>query len=791
MMNRILWNENWSCCKSGRKEKFFPVDIPHDAMRFEKRSADSPGGVNTGWVNAEDYTYKKCFFVPKEWEDLCPVLEFEGIYHKAGVYLNGEKVADQHNGYIGFYVPLKHLLRYGEENEIQVTVLNSDQPNSRWYTGTGIYRPVWLHLLPSQHIVLQSIQITTLAINPPRIKVQLKTTESGPVHIEIRDGDEIMARAEGISSGVFEQEIDVPTAECWDIEHPKLYTCRVIYYEDVCEERFGIRMVSLDREKGFLLNGVRTILKGACIHHDNGLLGACAYDFAERRKIELLKKNGYNAVRSAHNPCSKAILEACDELGMFMMDEYADAWYIHKTKYDYASAVEKNYREDLKKIVEKDFNHPSVIMYSIGNEVSETAQKRGIALCKSLTDCLHELDGTRPVTCGVNIFFNFLSSMGFGVYSDKKAEKDAGHSGKKKAVGSEFFNQLAGFMGSGFMKWGATLPPCDWKTRDAYAAMDVAGYNYGIRRYAHDLKKYPQRWILGTETFCSDAARFWRQAENAPRLIGDFVWAGMDYLGENGIGAWEYKEYAPNFSHGVGWVAAGAGRLDLTGKATAEMKYTRVVFGLDKIGIGVVPVPFTKKKHSPSAWKMSNALESWSWNGCDGMTAKVEVYADAAKVELYVNGICVGTKSPGNDCKAVFQTKYHDGELKAVASDAGGKMIAEQILRTAGEKTILRLEPETEKVKYDGGLCYVRLKLTDAEGVVKPLARSEITVFAEGGEILGTGSACPYTERSYTDFTTDTYYGEALAIIRPLKKGAMKVFAISRFGEAEVKVEVI
>lgn len=790
-MNKISWNENWNCCKSGSEEKFFPVSIPHDAMRFEKRSADSPGGVNTGWVDAGDYTYAKRFFVPKEWENMHSILEFEGVYHKACVWLNGEKAAEQHNGYLGFYVPMKDLLRYGEENEIRVTAVNSDQPNSRWYTGTGIYRPVWLYLLPPQHIVLQGIKITTLALCPPRIRVQVKTTGSGPVKIEIQDEDRIMTIAEGVSDGEYEQEILLPKAECWDTEHPKLYTCRVHYQEDMREERFGIRMISLEKGKGFCLNGTRTILKGACIHHDNGILGACAWDYAERRKIELLKRNGYNAVRSAHNPCSKALLDACDELGMVMVDEYADAWYIHKTKHDYASAVEKNYQEDLKKIVDKDFNHPSVIMYSTGNEVSETAQKRGIGLCQAMTECLHELDNTRPVTCGVNIFFNFLSSMGFGVYSDRKAEKEADHTGRKKAVGSEFFNELAGLLGSDFMKWGATLPPCDRKTRDAYEAMDVAGYNYGIRRYAHDLKKYPQRWILGTETFCSDAFQFWQQAKKNQRLIGDFVWAGMDYLGEVGLGAWEYEEYAPDFSHGAGWTAAGSGRLDLTGKATAEMKYTRVAFGLDKIGIGVVPVPFTRKKHSPSAWRMSNAIESWSWNGCDGMLAEVEVYADADHIALYVNTTCVGTKSPKNDCKVVFHTTYHDGEIRAVASDAKGQIIAEQILRTAGEKTVLMLEPESGEVRYDGGLCYVRLKLADEEGTVKPLERSEITVSAEGGEILGTGSACPYTERSYTGPVTDTYYGEALAIIRPQKKGKMTIHAFSRYGEAETEIEVV
>ncbi|MBP5216921.1 MAG: glycoside hydrolase family 2, partial [Bacilli bacterium] len=231
--------------------------------------------------------------------------------------------------------------------------------------------------------------------------------------------------------------------------------------------RFGIRQIECG-EQGLLINGERVILRGACIHHDNGLLGAAAYQDAERRKIALLQKAGYNAIRSAHNPISKASLEACDELGMFVMDEYADCWYIHKTKYDYVNWLEDNWKDDLRLMVEKDFNHPSVILYSTGNEVSETAYPKGIALTKDFTDYLHEIDPSRPVTCGVNIFFNALSSLGFGVYSDKKAEKNSQAKAKKQEVGSAFFNNIANFVGSNVMKVGAKLPICDRKTKGAF-----------------------------------------------------------------------------------------------------------------------------------------------------------------------------------------------------------------------------------------------------------------------------------------------------------------------------------
>lgn len=797
-MIKLSFNENWTCCETGKEETAFAVSLPHDAMLLDKKKEGCPGGVNNGWIDAKDYTYQKTFVVPENWKGRETVFYFEGVYHKASVFLNGKKAAFHHYGYTGFYVDAAEYLHYGKENTIKVEAVNRNQPNSRWYSGTGIYRPVWICHMPKQHICLQGIRVTTLDYRKPRIQVEVRTTDCGPVKVEILEynkktgkSGKLIAETEEVSQGKLKTELELREAKLWDTEHPNLYTCRVTYGEDVQEERFGIRMVSLDREKGFLLNGNRVILRGACVHHDNGLLGACAYDFAEYRKVRLLKENGYNAIRSAHNPCSEAMLRACDELGVLMVDEYVDEWYIHKTQNDYADLVEKNFREDLKYLADRDYNHPSVIMYSTGNEVAETAQKRGIQLCGEMTEQLHAVDGTRPVTCGINIFFNFLSSMGFGVYSDKKAAQAVKDVKKKKAVGSEFFNMMAGIMGADFMKFGATLYPCDLKTKNAFAKMDAAGYNYGIKRYRHDLKKYPERMILGSETFCSDAYRFWELAKRNPRIIGDFVWAGIDYLGEVGIGSWEYKEYASNFNSGKGWVAAGSGRIDLTGKPLAEMTYTKVAFEQEKIGIGVVPVPYARQKHSPSAWKMSNAIESWSWKGCSGKKTKVEVYARAHHVSLFVNEVCVGTKKIKNNCMASFRTVYRDGSVRAVAYDEQNRVLAEKELKTAGSKTKLTVKPELDTVCRDQDLCYVRLQYTDENGTVKPLERGTIRVKVEGGKLLGLGSACPFYERSYLSDVTDTYYGEAMAIIQPGLEEKIRITAESKYGKGSALIKVV
>ena len=768
-MKATQFNDRWTCRHLEEDGPGTPVTLPHDAMLAEPRTAESAGGINTGWVTGRDYLYEKTFDFDPAWQDRTLLLEFEGVYHNAEVLLNGEKLAFRPYGYTNFYVDLTGKVAKDRPNTLQVIARNADQPNSRWYSGAGIYRPVTLWTAPAAHIAVNGLKVATAGIQPPTAKVTVETTAPGPVRVEILDGDTLLAAVEGESDGKASFTVPLPEAGLWSPESPRLYTCRATFGEDAAKTTFGLRTIAWG-DDGLLLNGQRVILRGACVHHDNGILGACAFPEAEERKVRLLQQAGYNAIRSAHNPCSKAMLEVCDRLGMLVMDEYADMWYIHKTEHDYAGYLMDWWEQDLKDLVDKDYNHPSVILYSTGNEVAETAQPKGIAFTGQMTDYLHSLDDSRPVSCGVNIFFNFLSSMGFGVYSDEKAKKEArkaeqqGKNARKKAVGSEFFNNLAGLLGDEFMKRGATLPPCDWKTRDAYAKMDVAGYNYGIYRYPHDLKKYPHRLILGSETFCKDAARFYDLALREPRVIGDFVWAGMDYLGEVGIGAWEYPDYAPEFSHGPGWVSAGSGRLDLIGAPWGEMLYTRVAFRLEPgPRLAVWPVNHTGEKHSPSAWRMSNALESWSWAGCEGRPADVEVYGRGAEAELLLNGKPAGRARLKN-CVARFRVTYQPGTLEAVLYDEAGKEIGRSALHTAGE-TQLQALPEATAAEA-GNLVFVRLQYADNAGTVKPLERGKLQVQVTGGTLVGLGSGCPYNTTGFLTDTTDTYYGRALAAVR-------------------------
>lgn len=809
-MQKIDFNKGWMCKCLTRDEAAYPVTLPHDAMLSEPRTQESTGEGNIGWYIGGDYEYTKKFTVPKEYENQKVLIEFEGVYHNAEVHINGKKVAGRPYGYTNFYINTDGFFKYGEENEVKVIAHNADQPNSRWYSGTGIYRPAYLHIGGEKYIPVNGVKIRTLSYNPAQIEVAVKTSAPGEVSLEIEFEGKRVLTAIGESKAVAVQNnetknasaasekpakeyqavflLDVPNAKLWDTEHPNLYTCKAVFGEDEVTETFGIRELVWNPQVGMTINGKRVILRGACFHHDNGVLGACTYPEAEERKMRIFKENGYNAVRSAHYPCSKALLDACDRVGMLMMDEYVDVWYIHKTKYDYANQLAGWWKQDLKDMVDKDFNHPSVIMYSTGNEVAETAQKKGIALTGDMTNYLHSLDSTRPVTCGINIFFNFLSSIGLGVYSDDKAEKNAENAEKlaaeqakkaasakqekkKKPVGSEFYNTLACLVGDYFMKCGATLYPCDLKTRDAYANMDIAGYNYGIFRYKHDLKKYPNRLILGSETFCKDAYSFWEIAKKNKRIIGDFVWAGWDYIGEVGDGAAEYSDY--KFEDPSTRMTGGNGRIDLNGKPRAEAAYTRVAFERETGPFIAVNPVYQKEKLRLTGWQLTKALESWAWGGCSGEPAKVEVYARAAQVELFINGKSVGKKNV-KKCRANFNTTYEDGEITAVSYDEKGKEINRYSLQTAEKETILQVRPEEKSVKPEG-LAFVQLQYTDAKGIWKPMEKHNLKVTVENGILKGLGSPAPYVKGNYTDDTVATYYGEAMAVVQADGNGPVKV----------------
>lgn len=786
-MNKQSLNECWTVRRLDGDGEPVAVDLPYDAMLREPRNASSLGGHNIGWFEGHDYEYRRELELGVDQIERRMMLQFEGVYHKAQVYVNDVEVASQPNGYLDIIADISDVVHAGT-NVIRVVAHAADQPNSRWYTGAGIYRPVWLLSGGERCVMPDGVRIRTIAADRGLVGLRVIGSRPGTGTYVVLDADghavvsgDVPVGSDSDISG--EVAVAIPDVRLWDEQTPYLYVMRVSYGDDVTETRFGVRSIAWSADSGFTVNGRRVILKGACVHSDNQLLGAESYRESEERRVRLLKNCGYNAIRSAHNAASRQLIEACDRLGMYLVDEYADCWYIHKTCHDYASYVESRFERDLASIVTKDYSHPSVVMYSIGNEVAETAQKRGVGLTRDMTACLHRLDGTRPVTCGVNIFFNLLSSLGFGVYSDAKAEREAENTGKTKAVGSEFYNNLAGLLGDTVMKFGATLPGCNAKTKDAFAAMDISGYNYGIMRYRRDLRRHPDRLIVGSETFCRDAAAFMRIAKTNTRLIGDFVWAGIDYIGETGIGSWEYEDYAPKDGPEHGWLTAGAGRLDITGSPLGEAYYTRVALEHDPGPYLAVRPVYQTGSHSSSAWKMTDALRSWSFHGCDGLPASVEVYSNAARVRLELNGTVVGTKSV-RDCVARFSMRYHDGTLIAVALDGQGREIGRDELVTAQESTRLEIFPETGEPGCEQsatvptrGLLHLRLRYTDEYGVWKPMEKHEIQVSVTGGMLKAAGNGAPYNPDGYLNSTVRTYYGQALVIVRADCGGTLVVTA--------------
>ena len=740
-MKKISFNNGW-------KMNGAEVIVPHDAMIHAARSADAPSGSHQGYFHGGKYEYENTFARPEAEHVL---FQFEGVYRNAKVYINGHEAGGAAYGYIPFFVCADEYLVDGENN-ISVTCENADQPDSRWYAGAGIFRPVWLWIGPKEAILPEQVKISTVSINPAVVKVATGHTDA---EITILDGDKLLAAGNGA-----EAEITIPGAQLWSADNPKMYTCKVKTANDKAEVAFGIRSITWDNT-GFYVNGQRTLLKGGCIHHDNGILGAAAFDEAEWRRVRILKEQGFNAIRSAHNPTSRALIEACDHYGMYVMDESWDMWFRKKTRHDYSAQWRDNYIADLEAMVERDYNHPSVVMYSIGNEVSEPASEEGLAVTKEMVEYLHSIDNTRPVTGGFNLMIIANASKGKFIF---KEEGGTGDSEKKsQGMNSTMFNLMTSIVGTGMNK-SANGRKADAATTPGLDALDIAGYNYASGRYAMDGKLHPNRIIIGSETFPQDIARNWEMVEKYPYLIGDFMWTAWDYIGEVGIGAWAYTKDAAGFNKPYPWLLADTGAIDIIGTPNGEAFLARAAWNADeKPLIAVQPVNHPGQKPTKMVWRGTNAIPSWAWQGCEGNKAVVEVYSGAHAVELYLNGKKLGKKKLKGK-KASFKVKYAPGRLEAAAYDINGREVSRNFLESATGRTGIILVPE-KKSAPAGGVVYVDVNITGANGVVESNADRRLNLTVTGGRLLGFGSANPRTEERFDSGEYTTYYGRALAAV--------------------------
>ena len=767
-MQRQPFNENWTC--NGQ-----PVALPHDAMLKAGRDSKAPGGSANAFFRGGRYRYEKVFDAPGSWRSKRVMLQFEGVYRNAHVFCNGTEVGGCAYGYLPFFVSLDGTLRCGEANSIVVEADTSEQPAERWYTGGGIYRPVWLWVGEQDGFEPEALQVSAVSINPHCVHVHVEYVGAETPLVRIFDGTTVLAQTSGT-----DVDIDLPGAQLWSEHSPALYTCTAeLPNGERASTRFGIRTIDCS-PKGLFVNGEPTLLRGGCVHHDNGILGAATHAGAEYRRVRKLRDAGFNAIRSAHNPASPALLDACDELGVYLIDEGWDMWFNHKSRHDYASDWEERHLDDLAALVKRDFNHPSVIMYSIGNEVSEPASERGLAAERAMVDHLHTLDPTRLVTGGFNLMIISSAKKGKGIYDDETGGRKGNDDDRMKGMNSTLFNLITNIVGTGMNK-AANSRAADVATTPSLDMLDICGYNYASGRYRMEGKAHPQRVIYGSETFPQDIAKNWQAVESLPYLVGDFMWTAWDYLGEVGLGAWAYTPDGKGFNKPYPWLLADCGAFDIIGTPGAPVALAQAAWHLDaKPWIGVRPLG-QGAKPTKAVWRGSNAIASWSWRGCEGERAAIEVYSSAAVIELFLNGKRMGRKKP-KLCKATFKAAYQAGTLLAVAYDDAGRELGRSELSSAKDDLCLQAH-----VQREGELRYIEIDITDTSGITESHADETITLTVERGELLGSGSANPRTEEGYLAGKFTTYRGRALAVVRPASDGFRLRVSGTTLGEAVVE----
>ncbi len=763
------------------------VDLPHDGMIGTETVPDAPAGADMGYFTGGQTNYTKYVSIPKEWEGECVGLQFDGVMMNASVDINGGRVAMQHNGYMPFFVDLTKHVTFGEENRITINVNTGMQPNSRWYTGSGLYRGVKLLHGPRVHAVPDGIYVYTKEVSDgyafleALVDVANDTLENRLAKITLKlcdedtgavcAGTQCVIRVGACGRETARAAFTVKEPRLWSAEDPQLYRVEAMIEDigvyrthfvknenvtvDEASVLFGIRTVTADAVRGLRINGKTVKLRGGCLHHDNGLLGSVSLYEAEARKIKNLKSEGFNAIRTAHNPPSSALIEACDRLGMYVFDEAFDAWSVGKRGGDYSQYFEADWEKDLTAFVKRDRTHPCVIMWSTGNEIPERGGlSDGYALAARLAGTIRSLDGTRPVSNGICSLWSGLDDA--LAISQNQAQ-----------------NASDGF---GTHLWEQVTEPFT-------NGLDVVGYNYMEDIYERDHEMYPDRVILGSENFPKEIGFRWPMVESHDYVIGDFTWTAWDYLGEAGIGKAAYVDaddpkapknpwdLMPQQTSPYPWRLANDADFDITGMMKPQGAYRSIVWGNERTCLYSMHPDTYGKKEITSMWGFPYVLPCWNYAGYEGKPVDIVVFSRAEEVEVFLNGESLGRKPVSMDrplpYSVRFETAYRPGKLEAV-SYVGGREISRDELVTTGEAKSIRLIPEKLKMRADGhDLIYVGIEITDADGRVVPDAEISLTAELTGSAVLaGFGSANPVTDENYTDTETVTYRGRAMAVIR-------------------------
>jgi len=719
------------------------LDLPHDwsiedlpstngAPPSPFEPAQSAGKAATGYVVGGTGWYRKHFTLPASDSGRNISICFDGVYMNADVWINGRHLGDHPYGYTPFTFDLTpYLLPAGQENVLAVKVQNTGK-NSRWYSGSGIYRHVWLAVADPAHIPFWGVHVLATNISKSTATVCTLTTiendRNADATMKLRtrlvgpDGkttkpQEMEIRVPAGKQQEFTQIIPVSKPILWSLNNPALYRAEVelVDNEKVVDHSgaaFGIRTLQFTVTNGFELNGEVVKLKGGCMHHDNGPLGSATIDRAEERRVQLMKAYGFNAIRTSHNPPSPAFLDACDRYGVLVLDEAFDCWEEGKNPDDYGKHFDAWWQRDLDSMIARDFNHPSVIMWSIGNEVPQRASERGYVIAKELSDEVHRLDSTRPVTEAV-----------CGLWDGRP--------------------------------WSAT--------EKTFSFLDVGGYNYQWRQYVPDHNKFPSRIMVGTESYPREAFENWQAVLTNSWVIGDFVWTAWDYLGETGIG-----NAIGNSANRYPWFNAWCGDIDICGFKKPQLYYRDVIWGTSKIALAVHSPPVEGHSERVSGWGWPDERQSWTWPGSEGKTLDVTVYSSCDSVRLEINGKEIATQPVNKKMVARFKVPYQSGELRAIGLVAG-KRVASASLRTAGEPKEIRLTADRSNIRADrNDLSYVTIEVVDRRGTVVPTAEIPIRFTVTGaGELAATGSPAPNDASSFHVPTRKTFQGRCLAILRP------------------------
>lgn len=789
------------------------VNLPHDGMIGTEVSKDAPAGVDSGFFNGDVCSYTRYVNIPKEWEKETIGLKFDGVMMHCSIDVNGFKIAEHHYGYTPFSVDISDVVYFGEENRITINSNTGIQPSSRWYTGSGLFRSVTLCHSPKVHIKTDGVYIYTkevsddMAFLEAQVDICNDSPENRLVEVKIdlsrEDSDEIASSVTRVIQVNASKEettfaaINLPDPAIWDVDTPNLYNVKVTatglgvfkthFIKDAepsvdeVNVLFGVRTISVDAVRGLRINGKTVKLKGGCIHHDNGLLGAVSLYESEARKIRKLKEVGFNAIRTAHNPPSAALVEACDREGMYIFDEAFDAWGIGKRVGDFNQHFEEIWQQELTAFIKRDRIHPSVIMWSTGNEIPERGGlNNGYTLSTMLSKAVKALDGSRPVSNGICSFWSGLDDC--------------------LAIGQNL-NQNA--------PDGNNSDAWERRTEPFTNGMDVVGYNYMEELYERDHEMYPERVILGSENFPKEIGFHWPMIERLPYVIGDFTWTAWDYLGEAGIGKsiivekddplverkpWELM---PSQTSPYPWRLADDADFDITGRLLPQGAYRSVVWGSKNTYLYTIHPENIYKAELMSMWGFPAAYKSWNYVGFEKKPAGVLVFSNAEEVEIVLNGKAIERKKVVKDGllpnSVRFDIPFEAGEIEAV-SYTDQKEISRDLIRTSKKVYGLRLIPEKAEIEADGhDVAYVNIDVVDEDGVLVADAEISLKALLEGPAYLaGFGTGRPATTENYTDSDTLSFNGHATAIVRSTyEKGDSKLTVSFEGGSQSIIIKSV